>query len=224
MGWAKIDDRFFVNRKSRAVGLEGRSLFLASVVYCAMQENDGRLPVGDLEVVAGLAGVPVEVGTRLIDVGMWHDHGDVIEVHDYLTYNPSREQIVARREADAKRQAKSRQESRRDTEPEPVVSPSVPSRPVPTDPSSSSSSSSDLVPAEVWQAMAKKKQASSKSEVGDFRSWSKKVIANAKADDGEDAAWMWTTYEISVDQLATILAGGERRILANLPKRKDPAA
>lgn len=86
------------------------------------------------------------------------------------------------------------------------------------------SSSIDEVPEAVWIEAAKKKASSPKADVGCFERWAPTVIANDKKRCGEDAAWIWSTYEITVSELAGIVAGGSRTILNNIRKREDPAA
>lgn len=228
MAWVKLDDQFFINPKARAVGLEGRALALASWCYCAMQRNDGIFPAGDVPIIAAMAGVPDETAGRLIDHGLWHAiEGDQIQVHDYLDHNLSREQM-AERSAKASKAATTRhaQSSASSTAPSRPAS-NAPSVPIPSpspEGSLSSSSSSDLVPEAVWLEAAKKKAAMPKANVGNFARWSPTVIAADKAEKGDDAAWIWATYEISVDQLAGIIATGDRHILNVLRKREDPAA
>lgn len=225
MAWVKLDDKFFVNKKARAVGSEGRALALASWCYCAMQENDGVFPVSDVPIVAAWADVPVEVGDRLIEAGLWDAiEGDRIQVHDYLKHNPSSEEIRIRRER-AERAAAARHATSNATSRPPGNATSQPqSSPSPLDESSSSSSSSDLVPEAVWVEVAKKKAADPANKVNNFARWSPTVIANDKADHGQDAAWIWETYEITVPQLAAIIHSGSRSILNSLRKREDPAA
>lgn len=190
MSWAKLDDQFFVNRKARAVGLEGRSLFLASVCYCAMQQNDGRFPAEDLEVVAAMAGVPQEIADRLVAVGLWHAAEGGYEVHEYLEYNPSREQVVARKER-AEKAAKARHHPAPSNAPSnadgkafalPLPSPSPSPSPQP--------SSSSSVPDEVWTTLARKKLAIA-TNVKNVPSWTRKVMANDQAELGAKAQELW---------------------------------
>lgn len=130
--WVRIDDQFFHNRKARAVGPEGRELFVASVCYSAMQLNDGQFVAEDLPVIAALAQVERSVADRLLAHEMWHPQGHdcpkcrsvgqtmpvppgYIAVHEYLKTNPSRADVEAERAAAAERQRRSREKSRRDS-------------------------------------------------------------------------------------------------------------
>ena len=75
MPWVLTDDHFFHNRKARAVGPEGRELYMAALCYCNIQLNDGCFVVGDVPVIAVLAQVEPSIADRLFDQGMWHPEG-----------------------------------------------------------------------------------------------------------------------------------------------------
>lgn len=102
--------------------------------------------------------------------------------------------------------------------PTPAESAPEPSLNLPMNPSSSC-----LVPEAVWLLVAKTKARNPKVPVNDFRAWSPTVIERDKAEHGTDAAWIWTTYDITESQLANIIATGSRTILTTLRKR-DTAA
>ncbi|MEL7667707.1 MAG: hypothetical protein AAGU73_05855 [Actinomycetota bacterium] len=112
MSWVRIDDGLPENEKVLALGDDyerGLALHVRGLCYCARALTDGRVPARmfreDRELVA-----------RLVAVGLWHEVGDHYEINDYLQYNPSRESVEKRREEWRKRQAKSRDVSRRDTD------------------------------------------------------------------------------------------------------------
>lgn len=208
MAWVKVDDQFFVNRKARAVGLEGRALFLASVCYCAMQMNDGVFPAGDLEVVAAMAGVPQDIGVRLVATGLWHVTEDGYEVHQYLEHNPSREQAIARKDR-AVKAANARHNpatSNAPSKPSGIASAVPIPSPSPASPSSSSSVTS-TVPDDVWTTLARKKLAIA-TNVKNVPSWTRKVIENDRVELGPRAQELWDRYEISPSHLADVLAAG----------------
>lgn len=205
MAWVKVDDQFFVHRKARAVGLEGRALFLASLCYCAMQENDGLIPAGDLEVVSAMAGVPSTIGERLFDHGMWVDRGDVIEVHEYLKFNPSREELAVRKaraeKAAAARHATSNATSR---PPSNATSQPLPS-PSPPGPSSSSEQvNTPALPDGLWMKIAEKK-AQTATGIGNHRAWCATTAANAKVDLEDRAVSLVANYDVTTSQLVDAL-------------------
>lgn len=226
MAWVKLDDKFFVHRKAIAAGVEGRALFVASMCYCAMQENNGEFTEADLPVIAAMAGVPQEIADRLVEVGLWDRSDRDYLVHDYLTYNPSSEQIAARRKqaeaAAAARYAKSSAAS------------SPPGMPIPSpSPASSSSSSSTVsqtelaeIPEEVWEILADRSIAATSSTIKNLGKYRTQCIRNAKRDHGARAVEIWQRWEIKPSHLADVLAnGGSSQSLNHLPRKlEEPAA
>lgn len=215
MGWVKLDDAFFTDQRAVRAGPDGRALYLAGLCFCARNETDGRIDSEALPVIAALAGVPQDVAARLITIGLWTQRDDCWVVPNYLRYNPSREQLEAKRAADAERQRRSRSESRRDSEATGDVSPSVPSRPVPDGVLSSSSSVTGTgddgcpqVPEEVWVEYARLKRAQSKEPVRNPSQWDAKVIRNAKAEQGAQAAKWLEVYDVTPRELASGLVEG----------------
>lgn len=125
MSWVKLDDGILGNPKITRVGPIGFALHVAAIVYCARNLTDGFVPYGQarhllgvqwtedtdsgiriqsLAMTSGMAGSDgLEVVEHMIKllctVGLWErvEHGYM--VHDYLVYNPSREQVLAEREA-----------------------------------------------------------------------------------------------------------------------------
>jgi hypothetical protein len=103
--WVKLDDGFVRHPRMVAAGLHGRALFIAGLCYCGAHLTDGRIPKAAIPMLVAEAGVKAATWRTLIDVGSWIDHGDHIEVHDFLVYNPSREAVLFERSRNARRQA-----------------------------------------------------------------------------------------------------------------------
>ncbi len=113
MSWAKFDDGYDDNPKCRAAGKDGRALDSAGIRHCARNRTDGLIADYDLPVLAAKADVNAKrTVTKLIEVRRWHGpHHDCERcpdcppgyfiVHDYLDYNPSAEQDLAKRRARA---------------------------------------------------------------------------------------------------------------------------
>lgn len=229
MPWVKLDDQFFVNRKARAVGLEGRALFLASVCYCGMQLNDGTFPVQDVPVIAALADVPPNTAERLFATGLWHlseDGTETVEVHDYLTWNRSRRQVIAAEEAGRKaalaKHAANRTANRRtNRSAEPSTESDVELENHPRHSSSRNSRGNGqavdnpdddvlaAVPDEVWIHYAELMLA--KQSVGTISqpaAWKRKTRTNANLEHGDRAAKWWDQYRLTPHQLAECLVDG----------------
>lgn len=117
MPWVKLDDSFFDNATNRRLGPAGRDLFVAGLAYCAKGLTDGRIDKADLPLVLASAQAKKPTVTALVGAGRWLDRGDHYEVDQYLTYQPSKAQVTAEREAARERQRRARAkggESRRD--------------------------------------------------------------------------------------------------------------
>lgn len=248
MPWVAIDDQFLVNPKARAVGVHGRALFIASLCWSGMQLNDGTFPASDVQAIAALADVPQTAAGPLTTTGLWHPEGldcatcrsagqtapvpsGHLAIHQYLTYNRSRQQIVADREAAAERKRRSRQKSRSESHVTGDGSHGAGSAsPFPSPPNEISvlSSSSDLQgtsppvdnpdddephihpPAETWdhyaQLMLDRQPPKS---VEKPRPWKTKTAENARIELGAQAGDWWLTFDVTPRRLAEWLIDGQ---------------
>lgn len=98
--WIKIDDSYFTHRK--IVQLTGPAILmdLTGIAYCARELTDGFVAEGAILLVAALAKVPEpekHVG-ELVRVGRWEKRDGGFFIHDYLDYQPSREDVIQSRE------------------------------------------------------------------------------------------------------------------------------
>lgn len=106
MAWVRIDDSLHAHPKFSAswetepasVGLE-----LFALSYSASYLTDGEV---DERFVRSWFDSPTRrrraVGA-LVDSGLWVPNGRGWTIHDYLDYNKSRAEVLARRRADRKR-------------------------------------------------------------------------------------------------------------------------
>jgi hypothetical protein len=110
MTWVKLDDQFPSHPKMVLAGGDAAWLHVCALCYCGQHLTDGRFPKA---IVGRLSDrkKPLELATRLVEVGAWDDLGDEYEIHDYLEHNPSRAQVLeerAKRSAAGKRGAEKR--------------------------------------------------------------------------------------------------------------------
>jgi hypothetical protein len=150
MGWARLDDEAAESLKVRRAGTQAATLWYASITWCAKHRTDGvieRELVSDIWRPIGEAFDHESAAARLVEVGLWDEHPAGYAVHDFLDYNPSREEENARRARDADRQRRRRGDPprtssvspsgvtadvQRDTERTSSVSHATPTRPDPT--------------------------------------------------------------------------------------------
>lgn len=105
MAWARLDDAYYDNPKMLRVGLVGTGLHARAITYCARHETDGHLPLTWVEGQL-LELKPAERKRVLADLeqagAIVRQNGGFV-VHDYLKFNPSREELAVKRESDRKR-------------------------------------------------------------------------------------------------------------------------
>lgn len=138
MAWVKIDDGFMRHPKAHAAGLHGRALFISGLCWCAASRTDGRIPMSMIPMLAMEAGVKSTAAAAVADARLWHRPLEQCDsefcpayrspvgreefvVHDWFYYQPSRDEVDAKRfaRAEAGRQGGLRSgETRRRSRPE----------------------------------------------------------------------------------------------------------
>lgn len=98
MTWIRVDDHFADHPKVMALGsdrLLGLGLWQVAASYCARYLTDGFVPTAHVRAHA-----PKKLIDRMVDVGLFDVVAGGYRLHDWLTYNPSRQQVE---EAQAKK-------------------------------------------------------------------------------------------------------------------------
>jgi len=104
MPWVRFADDYLSNPKVVTLGPLPRLLDLASIIYSARELRDGHLTRADVITVAAQVGIVrwVRPAAELVEVGRWHAQADgAYDIHDYLEYQPSRVEVLAKRAARA---------------------------------------------------------------------------------------------------------------------------
>jgi hypothetical protein len=95
--WTKLDEGFHSHSKVADIEpelmLAAIGLHCLALSWCGEQLTDGVLPKGQPARLAG--GSVVLLIDELIRVGLWERRGTGYQIHDYLSFNPSREQWEA---------------------------------------------------------------------------------------------------------------------------------
>ena len=111
MPWARLDDSYFTNRKTAGLSMAAKLMDLAGIAYSARELRDGVLSKRDVRVVAAQVEVDdlAAVLSELVNAVRWSalEEG-AYEIHDYLDYNPSREQVLRERDEARERMARIR--------------------------------------------------------------------------------------------------------------------
>ena len=103
MPWVKLDDRFPSHRKVALLSDRAFRLHVSAICWCAENLTDGHISDRELTLVAHVRGVKA-TAKQLEDAGVWDRVDDGWVIHDYLDYNPSRDQVLAERKKNAARQ------------------------------------------------------------------------------------------------------------------------
>jgi len=105
MTWVKLDDAFFQNVKVASVSKDAKLLHLSAMCYCASQLTDGKIPTPALKMIAAQADVDDyrAAVAELCHVNLWDNADGDLSIHDYLKYNPSKQDVMKGREAAAER-------------------------------------------------------------------------------------------------------------------------
>lgn len=93
MSWVSIDDQFHSNPKVVAAGLAGAGLFARAIAYCGAHLTDGHVPRNWALEAGGK-----KLCQTLVEENLWVETERGYFMAAYLEFNPSREQVLARRE------------------------------------------------------------------------------------------------------------------------------
>jgi hypothetical protein len=120
MPWVKLDDRFPSHRKVALLSDRAFRLHVSAICWCAENLTDGRIGDKELALVAHIRGIKA-TAKELEKAGAWDRTDDGWVIHNYLDYNPSREQVLLDRKKNAERQERFRQRKNgKPTPPKPV--------------------------------------------------------------------------------------------------------
>ena len=101
MPWAKLDDRFHEDpRLRRLYKVEPKAglLYVASLTYASGRETDGVVHFEFVETLEPIKAGRLKRARILVDLDWWREHPEGWEIANFLNYNPSREEVRARRE------------------------------------------------------------------------------------------------------------------------------
>ena len=104
MTWVRIDDNIVDHPKMVEVGHRGLALFVASLCYASKHLTDGFIPKSAVPGLLPDLRAP-KTADALVRVGLWDRVDSGYQVHDYLEYQPSAEDVRAKREKSTRRQS-----------------------------------------------------------------------------------------------------------------------
>lgn len=113
--WFKIDDAFWSHPKTMKSSPTALALFVRAGSYAAGHLTDGVIE----ETVLPLFGPLSAAAEELVGVGYWEPHEKGFLFHDWADYQPSKEEIEARRQQDRQRKQEWRERRGKRSAPEP---------------------------------------------------------------------------------------------------------
>lgn len=99
MAWVRLDDCIFDNPKIAALSDAAQLAHIKAIVYCSRGLTNGDVPMRRAKEIA-----TSKVIKELVPM-LWEPTDAGFRVHDYLEYNPTREQVLKRRQADSARKS-----------------------------------------------------------------------------------------------------------------------
>lgn len=117
MAWFKVDDNLSTHMKVVSAGNEAMGLWVRAGSWAAQHMTDGFVPTPVLALFAA----PVTLANTLVECGLWHYAEGGYTFNDWLEFQPSREQVLADRNASRERvkRARERAADQRAGQPEP---------------------------------------------------------------------------------------------------------
>lgn len=104
MTWAKVDDGFWCHPKVTGLPLEAIGVWTLALSWCANNLTDGAIP----RALAKRMDWPPAAVDELVAEGLWDETDRGWSVHNYLRFNPSKEEVSALRDSGRKRASQSR--------------------------------------------------------------------------------------------------------------------
>lgn len=134
MTWFKVDDQLAFHPKAIDAGNTAMGLWVRAGSWCGAHLTEGELPTHMIRTL----GAQTRDAKRLVDVGLWEKTSDGYRFRNWDEYQPTKDQVDAKREADRERQRRHRSKTTNDVTP-PVshgvtdgVTNGAPTRPDPT--------------------------------------------------------------------------------------------
>jgi hypothetical protein len=146
MPWFKVDDQLAFHPKAIAAGNAALGLWVRAGSWCGAHLTEGALP----QHMIGTLGAQRRDAERLVAAGLWERTECGYQFKGWTEYQPTKEQVEAKREADRVRQSRRRKGVSHAVTPDVTpdvtndVSPNAPTRPDPT--STKEETSSLLMP------------------------------------------------------------------------------
>jgi hypothetical protein len=91
--WVRMDENFPEHPKVAALKADAFRVHVRAICYSARYLTDGVILTSSLSMVGGTS----KLAQSLVAAGLWEVADGGYVIHDYLTYNPAREEVLANR-------------------------------------------------------------------------------------------------------------------------------
>lgn len=95
MTWFRVDDGFADHPKVLSVSLGAIGLWVKAGAWCAKHLKDGAVPTTAVSALGGSK----KLAAELVAAGLWHEAANGYVFHEWLQHQPSRQQVMAKRQA-----------------------------------------------------------------------------------------------------------------------------
>lgn len=131
MTWSKVGDELHSHPKAVEADLEAMGLWVLALSHCGAYLTDGHVKRSAALRIAGDPARLDRLAGDLVRVGLWEPHpsGDGWQIHDYLEFNPSREEVLAARQTLSEKRAEAGRrgaEKRWQRDSKPMANPRLP--------------------------------------------------------------------------------------------------
>src|SRR5215217_2603099 len=96
MPWLKIDDNFCDHDKIEPLSDGAFRLHVCGMNFCARLLTEGFLKVAQVQRLP--CNVTEERIQELVEAGLWHPAPGGYQIHDFLDYNPTKEEAISKHE------------------------------------------------------------------------------------------------------------------------------
>ena len=93
MAWTRIDDKFYENSKILDAGPLGAHLYIAGLIHCNAKRTDGFIADCFISGIGGDAFDSKRFAKKLVENKLWDRVEGGYQVHDFLQFNKSKEEI-----------------------------------------------------------------------------------------------------------------------------------
>lgn len=107
MPWVRVDDQFTEHPKAVGRSPIALTIWLSAMCYAGRNLTDGAIDAAMIPRLANALPKACQSGAEeLVKAGLWERTETGYMIHDYLDYNPSREEVLAKRAKDSARKGR----------------------------------------------------------------------------------------------------------------------